>query len=154
MFSSCKRCYWKTFVIILSGKIKVCKIQITLLNAPEPLMPNDSLKVQSDSIDTKRCHVCSALKAVLGFRSIEVLLSGETAIFKIWMCEDIHYTNAINFQLPLSPALASFETRTKLNMLARIRMRQTSEECESRLHFWESLDNLKLYCIVLLVQTR
>lgn len=115
-------------------------------------MPNDSMQVQRDSIDTNRCHVYSRMK--LGFRNIEVLLSGLTATFKTWICKNINYPNPINFQLLLLLALASSETWTRLDMLARVRMRQPSRESESGLHFWANLDNLKLNYVVSLVKTQ
>lgn len=68
------------FFQLHNQKVEVCKIAIILWSAPESSVPNDSLKVQSDSIDTDRCHVYSRMK--LGFRNVEVLLSGERAIFK------------------------------------------------------------------------
>lgn len=77
-----------------------------------------------------------------------------TAFFKTCICKDINYPNPINFQLLLLLALASSETWTRLDMLARVRMRQTSWEFENGLHFWANVDNLKLYYIVWLVKTR
>lgn len=133
-------------------KVEICKIQTTLLSAPKSLMPNDSVRVQCDSIDTNRCRVYSRMK--LGFRNIEVLLSGLTAIFKTWICKDINYPNSINFQLLLLLALSSSETWTRLNTLARVKMRQPSRESEKGLHFWANLDNLKLHYVVLLVKTQ